>query len=155
VSALLRLLGQDAMTWMAEQSAALPPSEERIQAYLHAHLAMNTLPQSLAFFDVLPHAIRSERLRTQVADLYTWYRDMNIQALGLDLPSETDADAQSIAWLFMAAIDGILIQRALFPDAYDADTVYQKLEAAIAVLIKNGGAGHHAAGQTALATVGV
>jgi AcrR family transcriptional regulator len=136
VSALLRLLGQDATTWMAEQCAALPPSEERIEAYLHAHLAMNKLPQSLAFFDVLPHAIRSERLRAQVAELYTWYRDMNVRALGLDQASENDADARSLAWLFMAAIDGILIQRALFPDAYDAGATYQKLEEAIASLIK-------------------
>ena len=41
---------------------------------------MDKLPQSLAFFDVLPHAIRSPHLREQVGELYNWYRDKNIEA---------------------------------------------------------------------------
>jgi AcrR family transcriptional regulator len=137
VSALLRVLGQDAATWMAEQAEALPPGKERIQALLQAHLAVNKLPQSFAFFDVLPHAIRSEQLRSQVAELYTWYRDMNIKALGLDLHAERQTEAEAIAWLFMAAVDGILIQRALFPDAPVAENLYQSLEAGIAALVNS------------------
>ena len=135
VSALLRVLGQDAATRMVEQTEGLPPGRERIQAFLEAHRNMDKLPQSLAFFDVLPHAIRSHHLREQVGELYNWYRDRNIEALGLDPSPESRPDAEAIAWLFMAAVDGILIQRALFPDAHVTENLYGKLEAAITALV--------------------
>jgi AcrR family transcriptional regulator len=137
VSALLRVIGQGTSTWLVEQCEALPPGHDRIDAYLQAHLAMNKLPQSFAFFDVLPHAIRNDTLRSQVAELYTWYRDMNVEALGLDNGREHDADAEAIAWFFIAAIDGILMQRALLPDVYDAEAVYAKVEMAFEFLVKS------------------
>jgi AcrR family transcriptional regulator len=137
VSALLRVIGQGTSTWLVEQCDALPPGHDRIDAYLHAHLAMNKLPQSFAFFDVLPHAIRNEVLRNQVADLYTWYRDMNVKALGLDAGSGRRADAEAVAWFFIAAIDGILMQRALLPEVYDAEAVYEKMEMAFEFLVKS------------------
>jgi AcrR family transcriptional regulator len=137
VSALLRVIGQGTSTWLVEQCGALPPGHDRIDAYLRAHLAMNKLPQSFAFFDVLPHAIRSDVLRSQVAELYTWYRDMNLKALGLDTGSERSADAEAVAWFFIAAIDGILMQRALLPETYDAEAVYEKVGTAFEFLVKS------------------
>ena len=137
VSALLRVIGQGTSTWLVEQCEALPPGHDRIDAYLQSHLAMDKLPQSFAFFDVLPHAIRSELLRSQVADLYTWYRDMNVKALGLDSGSEHSADAEAVAWFFIAAIDGILMQRALLAETYDAEAVYEKVEMAFEFLVKS------------------
>jgi len=137
VSALLRVIGQGTSTWLVEQCEALPPGHDRIDAYLQAHLAMDKLPQSFAFFDVLPHAIRNEVLRNQVAELYAWYRDMNVKALGLDTGSEHSADAEAIAWFFIAAIDGILMQRALLPDTYDSEAVYEKVEMAFEFLVRS------------------
>lgn len=137
ISDLLRVIGQGTSTWLVEQCEALPPGHDRIDAYLHAHLGINKLPQSFAFFDVLPHAIRNEVLRIQVAELYTWYRDMNVKALGLDTGTERSAEAEAVAWFFIAAIDGILMQRALLAESYDAEAVYEKVEMAFEFLVKS------------------
>lgn len=135
VSALLRVLGQDAARRMVEQVEGSPQGRERVRAFLQAHTSGDRLPQSLAFFDVLPHAVRSPGMRQQVADLYTWYRDQDVKALGLESGPADRAEAEAIAWLFIAAVDGILIQRALFPDAEITECVYAKLEAAITGLV--------------------
>ncbi len=73
ILALLKLLAQDATLELVRQSEALPQGPRRIRAHVAAPQA-DCLPRFLAFFDVLPHALRDPAHASHIAELFTWYR---------------------------------------------------------------------------------
>lgn len=132
---LLKLMGRDSTTWMVHQVEAIPDGADKIRAFLTRLRGVTGRPESMAFFDVLPHAIREDDLRQPIAELYTWYCLMTLKAFGLAEETGVDPDLDALGWLFMAACDGILIQRALAPENYPVDKVYAKLEQAMEYLV--------------------
>lgn len=158
VLALLRLMGQAAAQRLAEQCESLPPGTHRLHAFLLGLRSLHQHPESLAFYDVLPHALRDQRMREQVAALYDWYKELNLRVLSLDGASEATGSAwheqsdvsperseqtlsrndtlEGIAWLLMAAVDGILIQEALKPTDYDSNLVHDQLEKSLVHLLE-------------------
>ena len=132
---LLKLIGRENTTWLLEQSEDIREQSHRVALLLERLKGVTGGSASLAFFDVLPHAIRDEKLRRPVAQLYTWYCIMILRAFGFERGAEKDPQIAALSWLFIAACDGILIQRALAPEGYPVDTVYEKLEQAIECLL--------------------
>jgi hypothetical protein len=108
-------------------------------------------PEFMAFFDVLPHSLRDEKLRRRIADLYVWYREMNIRCLGVNdssLPATAPGAmprSAALASLFVAAIDGLAIQAALAPNGFDLGACLEVLEEAMRSLLD----GHAAAASPA------
>jgi AcrR family transcriptional regulator len=158
VFTLLRLMGQDASERLVEQCESLPQGVDRLHTFLSGLRCLHSRPDSLAFYDVLPHALRDDRMRLQVAELYDWYRQTNLRVLGVDgmggRPDgpTTDEDAggpatastpnvpgdpylDAVAWLCIAAVDGIMIQEALNPPGYDSAAVHSRLEEALLHLL--------------------
>lgn len=165
VLALLRRMGQTAQEQLMLQSESLPPEADRIDAYLDGLEAFHKRPDSLAFFDVLPNALREDCMRKELADLYVWYHAMTLRILGIQplatnvgddqyhdqpfsthdqrsLPTPTvdaanlDPRLQAAAWLWIASVDGILVQKALNPPEYDPRMVYRSLAKAIRHLVE-------------------
>lgn len=134
---LLRLMGRDSTTWMVRQVEEMPQGADKISAFLSKLRGVTGRPESMAFFDVLPHAIREEDLRGPVAELYAWYCLMTLKAFGLAEELGADPKLEALGWLFIAACDGILIQRALAPEHYPVDEVYAKLELAMEYLVES------------------
>lgn len=145
---LLKLIGRDSTSWMVEQVEGMARDADRVQAFVQKLKDVTGRPASFAFFDVLPHAMRDENLRRPVAELYEWYRTMVLRGLGFAPGQEEKPTVEAIAWLFIAAWDGILIQRALNPAGYPIDSVYQAFESAIKCLVQTLPGGGAAAGDS-------
>ena len=85
VSALVESLIHDATLTLVQQAEALPLGDrERAHVYLMGAREIADNPEQRAsLFEVLPEALRNEKFRVQLADLYRWYREMNERCLGV------------------------------------------------------------------------
>ncbi len=70
------------------------------------------------FYELLPHVLRDEALRTRMAMLYRWYWKMKLEWLGMQNGTEglSDPDLLGLAQLLSAIIDGLAIQTAVDPE---------------------------------------
>lgn len=84
----------------------------------------------LAFFDILPHALRNEQLRPRLATLYEWYLQLKLDWLGLDPEADARrrAELRPLAQLLSAVIDGMAVQSLIDPERFDIDAAYAMLE---------------------------
>jgi AcrR family transcriptional regulator len=135
LSALLRVLSEDSMLWLVELSEALPTGPERIHAAVEGLRELTLQPWYMTTFEVVAHAVRDDALRDQVAEAYSWYRQMNQRCFGVAATPENADDLAALASLFSAVADGIAIQAALDP-GYDAAPVFAKVEQAFRVLLR-------------------
>ena len=155
VAALVDLLLHDATEALVTSTEALPRGDARVHTHVVGTRRLLDAPEVMAFFDVLPHALRDEALRRRIADLYVWYREMNIRCLGGDdsLPTSGGHEGMShdaaLAALFVAAIDGLAIQAALAPEGFDLGACLEALEEAMRSLL-DGHAGPDDAGGPAM-----
>jgi len=69
------------------------------------------------FFELLPHVLRDDMLRSRMALLYQWYWSLKLEWLGLhDVPRAlADPDLLGLAQVLSAVIDGLAIQAAIDP----------------------------------------
>lgn len=145
VAALVDLLLHDATEALVTSAEALPRGDARVHSHVVGTRRMMEAPEFMAFFDVVPHALRDQELRERIADLYVWYREMNIRCLGGDDSSPTSNGSGSmsrgaaLAALFVAAIDGLAIQAALAPKGFDLGACLEVLEEATRSLLDGHG----------------
>jgi len=131
VGALVDDLTHDATVALVARCGALPDDDERVHAHLLGARGMMEDPQFPSLFEVLPHAFRDEELRTRIADLYDWYRDVNVRCLGPRLGAASRERLLTLASIFMAAVDGLAIQAALDPGHYDLAPAFTMLESMV------------------------
>ena len=69
-------------------------------------------------FDVLPHVIRDQELSKRFWSSYPWWRDRNLQLLGLEGSGTGDRSEAltGLGQLITAVVDGLSIQALLNPD---------------------------------------
>ena len=79
------------------------------------------------FFDLLPHVLRDPVLRSRLAELYQWYRDLDGWVLAPEADAGACAGVQRLAALAIAVGDGLTIQCAADP-GFDVDGVYEVWE---------------------------
>ena len=81
------------------------------------------------FFDILPYALRHERLRSRMAGVYDWYRQIKLDWLkAKDRSSPAQQQALlGLAELMTAVVDGLAIQEAI-DDGFDLRRPYAVLE---------------------------
>jgi AcrR family transcriptional regulator len=128
IGAVVDDLTHESTVSMLSRSQSLPNDEARIHAHLEGIQAMMKEPQFRSLFDVLPHAFRDEELRLRLADLYDWYREVNLLCLRPEVAPEQMERAQTLASLVMAAVDGLAIQAALQPDTFNSELSFRMLE---------------------------
>lgn len=136
LSALLRVLSEEAMQRLVELSEALPTGPERIHAAVSGLQELTRQPWYMTTFEVLPHAMHDDTLRAQIAEAYRWYLQMNQTCFGVAVTPKNAADLAALASLFTAAADGIAIQAALDPEGFDATPVFAKVERAFQILLQ-------------------
>jgi AcrR family transcriptional regulator len=76
------------------------------------------LDSQRAFFELLPHVLRSPELRTRVADLYRAYRQADVD----DLAAESGIEQRqltTLATVIVAAVDGLSELALLDPEGVD------------------------------------
>jgi AcrR family transcriptional regulator len=125
LAALVDDLFHDAVTGLLRQTECLPDGEERLQVFLARSRELIEKQEFRAFFDILPHALRDERLRRQIADLYDYYRALN--RLCLTSQAAENAVTAPLASLVVALVDGLTIQAALDPEGFSPDEPFALL----------------------------
>lgn len=75
--------------------------------------------------EMLPHAMRDQLVRKQFADAYRLYRTIDADCLSSAPTELTDEQADSLAAVAIAVVEGLAIQRALDPDGFDHDHAWK------------------------------
>ena len=105
-----------------------PPGEERVRAQMTGLQAMAEDRDSIrAFWELLPHILRDDRLRGDFAAVYDWYRRLDVRMFGVDSP-----DSEELVYagaLVVAAVDGFALQACLDPEGFDLDKAFARAAA--------------------------
>jgi AcrR family transcriptional regulator len=136
IQALMDSMIHDVSIALARRAERLPIGEERIHVYLEGarHIAEDP-DQRLSLFDVLPRAMREEKFRSRLADLYKWWREINERCLGVDKDSDNYEFLSALAMLVLGAVDGLAIQAAIDPDV-DIGPAFDVLESIVTTGLK-------------------
>ncbi|MGD0998226.1 MAG: TetR/AcrR family transcriptional regulator [Thermoleophilia bacterium] len=124
VEALVDATTHDASLQVYARSRSEPDVRTRLRT---AILGSTRLPLPEVYqtvWEMLPHILRSRRLRGRVAGLYELHRqhyDEVFQGAGDSLSRET---VRSYASLIIAVLDGIAIQKALDPGGVDVEAIF-------------------------------
>lgn len=97
--------------------AALPVGEERLRTLVDDLICVaSDRTAQREFFELLPHLIADEDMRSQLADLYLDYRAMLESALPLQADGVSGAQLSAVARLTVAVVDGYAVQLLIEPE---------------------------------------
>ncbi|MEI6727329.1 MAG: TetR family transcriptional regulator C-terminal domain-containing protein, partial [Actinomycetes bacterium] len=103
--------------------------DDRLPAFVNGLRTISSSRSFRVFFDILPYALRNEGLRSRMARVYDWYRQIKcdwLRGKGEPTPSERQA-LLGVADLMTAVVDGLAIQEAI-DDDFDMRRAYAVLE---------------------------
>jgi AcrR family transcriptional regulator len=119
VTALVDSLAHDANRGLIEETAAASDGAGRVHTLIDGESRIAADAESfMAFFEILPHALRDPDLRERIAALYDGYRETVLRCLDAAGPEER-AEQRPFAMLMIAIVDGLAIQHGLDPDGAD------------------------------------
>jgi len=124
IEAFVDATTHDASQQVYERSRGEPDPAARVRT---AVLESGRLSVSEAYetmWEVLPHILRSRRLRGRVAGLYKLYGEHHEEVFQGDGDSLGEETVRSYSSLFLAALDGTSIQKALDPKGVDVDAIF-------------------------------
>lgn len=128
IRALLETHTYDSSVALLRQARNLHPGPELTNTWLDGMQEIAEDDESfIAFFELLPLALRNPELCNRLEGLYEWYRQSHIDVLNTEIQQE---ESQALAVLIVAAIDGIAIQRALCPDL-DTQKIFELLKSLV------------------------
>lgn len=155
VAAVVDSLTHDQSLEAMRKTRELAPGESRIGVLVEGdrHMAEDTAAFR-DFYEILPHALKDEDLRSKVAELYEWYRGLYVRGLTADEPGGSGAapgdaglgrdasggrrapavaapragvsldDLQRFAALMTAVTDGLALQKALDPNRVELGSLF-------------------------------
>ena len=113
-----------------------PPGEERVRAQMTGLQAMAEDRDSMrAFWELLPHILRDERLRGDFAAVYDWYRRLDVRMFGVDSPEREEL--MYAGALVVAAVDGFALQACLDPEGFDLDKAFAVLQRLVTSFVQS------------------
>ena len=124
IMAVTESLDHDKCMALAARARAARGEEERLRCYIEGQKELIVDEDSfLVFFDLLPHILRDERLRSKLAAVYPWYRQIGLERLGLSdkVTDENKEELEAFAALMTAIADGLALQYLLRPPGFDVD----------------------------------
>ena len=130
------LTPREAIADMVASTDSLPPGDERLHAHVEGLRALtDDIASFRAFFDIFPHVLQHQRLRSQVAGLYAWHRQLNVRMFGVEVAANEQRRLMSVAALVTAAVDGLALQALLDPDGFDLEGALSALEDLLATYL--------------------
>ena len=111
-------------------------TDDTVAAHLEATRRLLADPSFVELFDVLPEALRRERLRDLLASLYEWYREIEVVCFG-GTSISADPDLRALASLHMAVIDGLALQSALDREHADTDSAWSLMSAMVTAYLRD------------------
>lgn len=121
VAAVVDSLAHDQMLNAVAETSRLPTGGERVHSLISADRKLLGDRDSFRdFFAIFPHVLPDEELRSRVAALYAWYREVYADLLSGSSGVGQDR-LRRIASLMVAMIDGLAVQTLLDPDTVDLE----------------------------------
>jgi len=117
-------LAHDQSVAAVAETRVQPAGEERVHALVAGDRQLVDDRDSFRdFFAIFPHVLLDEELRSRVAGLYDWYRDLYAGGMG-GAGAETDARLRGLASLMVAMTDGLAVQKLLDPDGVELESLF-------------------------------
>ena len=102
------------------------PGSDRLDVLMDVHReGCRDIRNYRAFWELLPHLLRDEAMRAQLAERFDWYRDLDGWTLSPDAQKRDDPALRELAALTVAVCDGISIQYAADP-SLDLDAIFAR-----------------------------
>jgi AcrR family transcriptional regulator len=138
VDALVETLFEDSAFGYSDAVVQAPEGEQRRRALL-AWLLRIVHDQRSArlLYELLPHFLRSAKLRAHVAELYAAYREFDGRCLASGVPSVGSSDGQRLGALSVAVVEGLGVQLAVDPHNFDAEGAYTLWEEMVAAYLEH------------------
>ncbi len=149
VLALLESVIHDGNVSVVNMLDSIPTASGRMHELLHHHrLIAATDEYWRLLFALLPEIVKNKHLRARFGELMRWYYQIQLRCLGLDEAEEPSQEAELLASLLLAVLEGFALQRELIPDAYDLEPRFDLWERIITPYVQQLRA-EHAARQPA------
>jgi AcrR family transcriptional regulator len=119
VEALVDTLFEDAAFGYSDAVTRTPAGPDRVSALLD-WLGRITADERTGrlLYELLPHIVRSRKLRSRAAELYGAYREFDGEVLA---PRASADVREDLGALNVAMVDGLQIQSAIDPSSFDLD----------------------------------
>jgi AcrR family transcriptional regulator len=120
VAMLADLVSHDIMASARKKLSSLPRGEKRIHEAVKANeLVSRNSRDFRVLLEIAAHAVARKDLRERIAALYATYREVNRLMLDEQPQPESREDVDRLAVLSLAILDGLSLQYALDPEAFD------------------------------------
>jgi len=132
IAALVDSVFQDPETGLVEEIRDASTGSERTRRVLDwqervsAHDRVNRM-----LYELLPQALRDPAVRRRFADEYRMYRRIDGECLASAPAALDDDEAEALAGVTIAVVEGLAIQRALDPDGFDHARAWRAWRAVI------------------------
>ncbi len=124
IAAVVDSLAHDQSLAAVAETRVQPPGEGRVHALVAGDRQLVDDRDSFRdFFAIFPHVLLDEELRSRVAGLYDWYRDLYAGAMG-DATAIGEERLRRFASLMVAVTDGLAVQKLLDPESVDLDPLF-------------------------------
>jgi AcrR family transcriptional regulator len=124
IAAVVDSLAHDQSVAAVAETRARPAGEERVHALVAGDRQLvNDRDSFRDFFAIFPHVLLDEELRSRVAGLYDWYRDLYAAGMAKE-GAETAVRLRGLASLMVAMTDGLAVQKLLDPEGTDLDGLF-------------------------------
>jgi AcrR family transcriptional regulator len=120
LTALVDTLFQDPGVGLVEEIRAAPRGAERVERFLdwQRRVSQNDRTNRM-LYELLPHALRDPEVRARFAEEYRLYREVDADCLGTATRELTAEQADALAAVSIAVVEGLGMQRALDPEGFD------------------------------------
>jgi AcrR family transcriptional regulator len=126
VSALVDSLFQDSTSEPVEETRAGSTGSDRTALYLEWQRRVSANDRvNRMLYELLPHALKDQQIRGRFADEYRLYRSIGADRLSSAPVQLTKEQADALAAVTIAVLEGLAIQRALDPDGFDHDQAWR------------------------------
>ena len=145
ITALVDSIDHDDSARLIGELAAADQHEDRVGLLLGIQReGCKEADEAQLFFDLLPHVLRDPALRARLGRLYDWYRDVDSWVIAPDVDDARRAEAEHLAALAIAVVDGITMQYAA-DRGFDVDGAYAVWERMLRGALAGLGAGERPA----------
>jgi AcrR family transcriptional regulator len=129
VEALIDSLMESEDEALRERLEDIEAPDERVRALIDEQRHISADWRGFrAFYELLPHIMRDERLRADLAADYARSRELDRQTLAAGQASHTDADLGRLAALSVAIVEGLAVQYAADQEDFDHAGTYRLWE---------------------------
>jgi AcrR family transcriptional regulator len=132
VDALVEDLMQSEDEALRERLDEIESPDERVRALIDGQRQISADWRGFrAFYELLPHIMRDERLRADLAVDYAKSRELDRQTLAAGQTGRDGVDLEKLAALSVAIVEGLAVQYAADQEHFDHEGTYRLWEAMV------------------------